>query len=389
VKLKPLPLLIATSFAAPVAIAHAEGSVTLYGMAYAQFENVSATGAANPAQDKPARFRLSSVSSDFGVRGSLGLSEGVTGVFLYSTGVNIDNASGNAGAGMWANAKDTYVGINVANLGTVKLGRLTGAARWNSGTPDFSPAGAGPQDDQMALAGASGATGSGPLFNVRIDNAIGVESAAWNGLSVRAYFGANENKSNATVASGSLLDDKTYSLGAQYVIGPVDLRASYEIRNDKGTLNNTTTNRTKDKDYRIGVRYTFPDKATVLGFGYDRMSFLDSDATAAQKYYLKKTGWVIGARHEFGQHAVYGGYGSAGNLQCTNASGAVCDGSSTGAKQIVVAYNYQFNKQMMAEAYVSQVSNQSRGKYDFDSGSVGGATGSRPRAIGVGLRYTF
>ncbi|RQP24411.1 porin [Albitalea terrae] len=383
-------LLASLSGALPAAAVHAEGTITLFGMAYGQFENVSATGATNPAQDKPSRFRLSNVSSDLGVKGTLPLMDGVSGVFQYSTGVNVDNASNNTAGGMWANAKDTFVGLSIANVGTVKFGRLTGAARWNSGTPDFSPAGAGPQDNQAALSSISGQTGAGPLFNVRIDNALGFESASWSGLSVRAYFGANENKSAATVASGSLLDDKSYSLGAQYVIGPVDLRGSYEIRNDKGTLNNTTTNRTKDKDYRFGVRYTLPDKATIVAFGYDRMSFLDQDATAAQKTYIKKTGWVIGARHEFGQHVVYGGYGKAGDVSCSIASGAVCDGGNTGGKQFVVAYNFTFNKQMLAEAYVSRVTNGTRGKYDFDSGGVGGiGAGSRPTAMGFGLRYTF
>lgn len=387
-KHQPLPSLIASICAAGPAIAHAQASVNLFGTAYAQFENVQATGAATAAQDKPSRWRLSNVSSDLGVKGKLPLADGMTGVFQYATGVNVDNATNNAGAGMWASAKDTFVGISFDNIGTLKFGRLTGAARWNSGTPDFSPSGAGPQENQAALAEISGQTGAGPLFNVRIDNALGFESAVWNGLSVRAYFGANENKSNGAVASGALLDDKTFSLGAQYVIGALDVRASYEIRNDKGTLNNTTTNKTKDKDYRVGFRYALPTN-TTLAFGYDRMSFADSGAAGTQKTDLKKTGWVIGAKQEFGPHVVYGGYGQAGDVSCNLASGAACDGSSTGGKQIVLAYNYNFNKQMLMEVFVSQVSNQSRGKYDFDSGAVGAATGTKPTAYGLGLRYTF
>jgi predicted porin len=388
-----LPTLIGSALAAGSALSHAQNAVTLFGTAYGQFENVRVSGSANPAQNKPARWRLSSISSDFGVRASIGLGDGFTGLAQYSTGVNVDNSAKDAdgrevAGGMWATPKDVFVGIALADVGTLKLGRLTGAARWISGTPDFSPSGAGPQDNQMALSSNGGQSSAGARFNVRIDNALGFESASFGGFSGRVYFGANENKSNATVSSGAPLDDKTFSVGAQYVIGPVDLRASYEIRHDAGTLNNTRTNDTRDKDYRLGLRWKLPT-GTQLGLAYDRMAFIDTSATGTQKTYLRKTGWAAGARHEFGRHVVYGGYGRAFNGVCLTADGLACDGSNTGARQFVLAYNFVFNKQMLAEAYVSQVSNQARARYDFDSGSVGAGTGSKVTAAGVALRYAF
>jgi predicted porin len=172
-----------SSCGAAPAFSQAQVSVTLFGTAYGQFENVSVSGSVNPAQDKPSRWRLSSVSSDFGVKGSIPLTEGVTGIALYSTGVNVDMSTkeDNSGkempkdapGGLWSTPKDVYVGLSIANVGTIKLGRLTGAARWISGTPDFSPSGAGPQDNQMALSGAGGQTGASTKFNARIDNALG------------------------------------------------------------------------------------------------------------------------------------------------------------------------------------------------------------------------
>jgi len=394
-----LPALIGSAVAAVPLLSQAQASITLFGTAYGQFENVSVTGSVNPAQDKPSRWRLSSVSSDFGVRGSIPLADGLTGIALYSTGVNVDMSTkeDNSGkempkdapGGLWSTPKDVYVGLSIANVGTLKLGRLTGAARWMSGTPDFSPSGAGPQDNQMALSGSGGQTGASAKFNARIDNALGFESASFGGLSARVYFGANENKSNAVVTTGAPQDDKTLSLGVQYVRGPLDLRASYELREDANTLNNTVkTNDTKDKDYRVGLRYILPT-GTQVGIAYDRMSFADASATGTQKTYLRKTGWAMGARHEFGQHVVYGGYGRTSKVLCSIANGSACDGSDTSAHQVVLAYNYLFNKQMLAEAYVSQVSNQSRAKYDFDSGGVGAGTGSKVSAVGIGLRYSF
>lgn len=383
-----LPALLLVAATAHAQTAPPPPRVVVFGTVNAQLESISTSDSANPALDKPSRWRVSGVSSDLGVRASLPLNATMTGLAQYVTGVSVDNAGGNANGGLWANAKDAFVGLRIQDVGTVKLGRMTAAARWNSGTADFSPSGAGPQDNQAPLSGVSGQTGASPLFNVRLDNAIGFESASFAGFSARAYFGANEAKSNATVSSGAKLDDKSYSLGLQWVGGPVDLRASYEVRNDKGTLNNSTTNDTQDKDLRLGVRVKLGEN-TLLALGLDRMSFSDATATGTAKSSLKKSGWTLGARHQMGQHVVYGGFGKAGNVTCTLANGAVCDGSNTGMKQLVAAYNYVFNAEMLFETFVSQVTNQARARYDFDSGSVGTAVGAKATAFGLGLRYAF
>ncbi len=388
-----LPSLLAAACALAAPTAQAQSSVqsakvSLFGTANVQAETVQATGGATPAQDKPARWRVSNVSSDLGVKAALPLSDKLTGVFQYVTGVSVENGSGGTNGGLWASAKDAFIGLRIQDVGTVKLGRLTAAARWNSGTPDFSPAGAGPQDDQAALAGVSGHSGAAPLFNVRFDNAIGFESAPFGGLSLRAYFSANEGKSNAQVSSGARLNDSSWSLGLQYVNGPLDLRLSHELRNDKGTLNNSSTSDTEDRDTRLGLRYKL-GTGTTLALGVDRMDLRDGSATGTAKRNLRKSGWVIGAKQEFGAHAFYGGYGHAGDLRCALANGATCDGRDTGMQQWVLAYNYQFHPDMLLEAFVSQLRNQARAKYDFDSGGIGPGTGAKLSAAGIGLRYSF
>jgi predicted porin len=399
-KRKLLPTLIGTALTAGSAGVLAEGAnvtFTIYGAADGQFESVSTSGSVDPGKDKPSRFRAQNVSSELGFKGSMPLTDTMTGQFQYLTGISLNNGSANPG-GLFAAAKDVFVGLSVANVGTVKIGRLTAAARWNGGMADFSPAGAGPQNDQAALSLVSGQTGITPQFGVRVDKAIGFESANFNGFAVRGYFGANENKSAATVSSGAPIDDKTYSLGLQYAQGPIDARLSYEVRQDKGTLNKTNqdsgtaaekaTHNTRDKDARFGIRYTLPF-GTELGFGVDHMRFSDAQAAGATKNTLSRTGWVIGARHPFGQHAIYGGYGNAQKITCTNADGSACLGDNTGAKQFVLAYTYNFTKQMLLEAFVSQLSNQVAAKYDFDSNGLSPGTGAKLSAYGVGLRYTF
>lgn len=381
---KTLPTLIGSLFAAGPAVVCAQNfNVNVYGTAAVQVEGVQATGATNPAQDKPARVRATNVSSELGFKASVALGQGLTGHFQYLTGVSVES-----GSGMLGSAKDVFVGLSMVNVGTLKLGRLTGAARWNGGMADFSPRGAGPQDIQAALTLVSGQTGAAPQFGARIENAIGFESAKWNGFAVRGFVGANEGKSGETVASGARLDDTIYSLGLQYAQGPIDARVSYELRNDKGTLNNSTTNDTQEKDIRIGLRYTFPTN-TSIGIGLDRMSFTDATATGTAKRSLNRNGWVISAKQVMGQHAVYGGYGKAHNVVCTLANGAACDGADTGANQVVLAYNYQLSKEMYLEAFATKLTNQARARYDFDNAGISPGTGADPMAFGFGVSYTF
>jgi len=362
--------------------------VAVTGIADAQFEYVDAVDAAVPAQDKEGRFRVSNVSSELAFRASMDLGNGMTGLANFTTGISVDNANANTTGGMFGSAKDVYVGIAFANVGTVKLGRMTAAARWNSGTADFSPMGAGLQDDQGMLSGASGQSAVGPQFNVRFDNTLAFESASFGGLSARLYYSANEGKSAAGAANSPHLNDGSFSLGLQYARGPLELRLSAEQRNDKGTLNGTTDHNTRDRDFRFGVRYTLPD-GTILGLGHDRMRLTDANATGTAKSLLSKHGTVISARHAFGKHVLYGGFGVGSDVRCEYGNGTACNGNDTGARNAVIAYQYVFNKQMMFETFAAIVKNEARGHYDFDSGGVGPAVGAQSRAIGAGLRYAF
>ena len=382
-------LMLALSIAwLPHAHAQTGLTTTVYGVADAQFEYIDATGAAVPAQDKPGRYRVSNVSSELGVKASVPLGDGMTGVAQYTTGISVDTGNGSTSAGMFGSAKDVFVGINFANIGTIKLGRMTAAARWNSGTADFSPMGAGLQDNQGMLSGASGQSVTGPQFNTRFDNTLAFESASFSGLAVRLYFSGNEGKSAAGTANSPHLDDKSFSLGLQYIIGPLELRASQEQRNDKGTLNASTDHNTRDKDFRFGMRYKLTE-ATTLALGYDHMQLTDANATGTAKSRVSKHGTVIGAKHVFGKHVLYGGYGVGSDVSCEYGNKTACNGADTGASNGVLAYQFILNKQMLFEAFGTFVKNKVRGKYDFDSGGVGPAAGATSHAFGAGLRYAF
>lgn len=384
-----------------------KASVTLTGNLAVNFLNIKATGAADPAtglssatySDKGARWRVDNVSSDLTAKAEYDAGDGMSVLGQVTSSVNADG-----GASAWGSAKDVFAGFRMKGVGTLKLGRLTAASRWISGTVDFSPAGAGVQDNQAAwhkTGRGTTTTANEALWGDRMDNAVGFESATWSGFSVRAYYSANEGRSNEKVAAGTLggMNDSSYSLGAQYVQGPLDVRLSHEVRHDKNTLNavsltavQTSDLQTSDKNTRIGLRYTLPTN-TILALGYGKMRFTDestlSAPVATHKSSLEKTGYVIGVKHSFGKNAVYGGYGRSGNITCSRKNGSACDGSDTNMSNAVLVFQRAINKDTVGELFYATVKNGKRAQYDFDSGGITPLTGASTNAIGMGMRYSF
>lgn len=360
----------------------AKTDLQIFGTAHLQFETVEATQATAPGDNKQARQRVSNVSSDLGFKKLFDLGDGLNAQVQYASGLNPD-----AGTGIFGSNKDIFVGLGKTGVGTLKLGRLTGAARWSSGTADFSAAGAGSQDNQAMLTMAAGLSGSNPQFNSRIDNAVGFESESFNGFSVRAYYGANEGKSNDGVA-GAYLNDSTLSVGGQYLDKGWDVRLSVEQRYDKGTLNATTNRNTTDFDYRFGIRYALTP-STTIAYGMDSMNLTDSGATGTARKSLSRTGWVSSIRYVNGKNTYFGSYGSANDITCELGNNTACDGSDTAGNQVVFGYQYQINKQVMFEGFLSQVRNKSRAKYDFDGAAISPGAGATLTAIGAGIRASF
>lgn len=83
------------------------------------------------------------------------------------------------------------------------------------------------------------------------------------------------------------------------------------------------------------MRYALTPSVSV-GFGYDQMSLTDSGATGTARKSLSRTGWVSSLRYVNGKSTYFGSYGAAGDISCELGNNAVCDGSNTGADQIVL-----------------------------------------------------
>ncbi|REE23415.1 MULTISPECIES: porin [unclassified Paraburkholderia] len=207
---------VAASFAS---VAHAQSSVTLYGLldaglTYTSNVNHNAKWAAGSGGIN---------QSMFGLRGSEDLGGGLKAIFTLESGFNINNGKFANNNGMFN--RQAFVGLSSAQFGTVTLGRQYDAAQ-----------------DYLAPLTATGSWGgtyfAHPFNNdnlntnggYAVNNSIKYSSANYAGFS----FGGTYGFSNQ---AGAFANNREYSVGAAYQWQGLHLGAAYAQQNNPGAGN--------------------------------------------------------------------------------------------------------------------------------------------------------
>ncbi|KVE96372.1 hypothetical protein WJ01_11095 [Burkholderia vietnamiensis] len=259
-----IPAAIACLLAGP---AHAQSSVTLYGTIDAGLDYIS--NQKSPAGAGPAYgVQSGNVStSRWGLRGNEDLGGGLGAVFTLENGFN--GANGKFGNGGDEFGRQAWVGLSSRRWGTVTLGRQY----------DFLV-------DFVAPLSATGAGFGGNIADhpydndnlandTRMNDAVKFSSANYGGFSFGGAYGFSNQ-------GGGAGNNNAYSVGAQYVSGPVDLAVAYLQSNQPGGVNapqNTGGSLSSSdgdamlvggrwRTFGAGAHYAF-DHATV-GFVYTR-----------------------------------------------------------------------------------------------------------------------
>ena len=214
--------LTSLSFAAASA-AHAQSSVTLYGIIDAGLmytNNVSKSGTSGPL------FQATSGNingSRFGFRGAEDLGGGLKAVFVLENGFNVQ--SGKLGQDGREFGRQAYVGLASSQYGAVTLGR-----QYDSLVDFVAPL--------SGTAGTFGDTGFAHPFDndnlnhsVRMSNAVKYMSNNYAGFK----FGTLYAFSNSTNFS----QNRAYSFGASYSYGPLNFAAGYLQTNGSNSTTNT------------------------------------------------------------------------------------------------------------------------------------------------------
>jgi predicted porin len=241
-------LIVAAATASFVSLAHAQSSVTLYGLIDASFTYIS-----NSDGGGRASVGNGIDQSRWGLRGVEDLGGGLKAVFTLESGFDIGNGK-LANDGSLFN-RQAYFGLS-SDYGTVTFGR-----QWDSMQDYVAP---------LTATGSWGGTLFAHPFNndnlntnggFPVNNAIKYASQNYGGFTFGGTYGFSNNSSFA--------NNREYSVGAAYQYGGLRIAAGYAQQNNPGsTTNGASTDPSqvatyqaiggyRQREFGVGASYAF------------------------------------------------------------------------------------------------------------------------------------
>jgi predicted porin len=369
--------LIALAALAATVGAHAQSSVTLYGVVDAflnKTENKVSTpaGTTKLSQNKIDGSGLS--SSRWGLRGSEDLGGGLAAIFQLEGGFTIDNGAfnnnqGNAN-GTTLFGRQAWVGLK-GNFGQVTLGRNYSAYDDFHGQIDHNY-----DSNTFAVWGAVSGTGIQDYVN-RTNNSIKYESPSFGGFSGKVGYSFGEDKTATTSASSNV------NAQLKYANGPLVVGYAYQ----------------KEKQVASGATNLFGGTGiTTAAGGLTSVALGASTVNDTRKYHL------FGASYDFGVAKLVGSYNTAKNSAGTKDKDYQVGVSVPfGAAAIAVGYAHAKSDATLANGGDNKGSGYSLlGTYDLSkrttlyagalqikSEASNGTIEYKRTLIGTGVRHTF
>ncbi|MDN7944595.1 porin [Burkholderia multivorans] len=266
-------LLTTAILAATAGVAHAQSSVTLYGVIDAGISYVNHSKNATGGSSKLFKYDDGvAQGSRWGLRGTEDLGGGLKAIFVLENGFNSGN--GTLGQGGAIFGRQAYVGLSQTQYGTLTFGRQYSFSTDVLGS-NYSTGG-----NTVAGNYAYHVNDIDQLTSSRINNAVKFQSANYAGFTFGALYGfsnstdfagAPATTTGTTTTAGS---SRAYSFGLNYANGPFALGAAYtDIRFPSQatpafstTIANISTGNIRDlRTYGVGGRYIFgPATAWLL-----------------------------------------------------------------------------------------------------------------------------
>ncbi|QCP54149.1 porin [Trinickia violacea] len=197
------------------ATAHAQSSVTLYGLIDAGIVYTNNQGGSSAWQEQSSMLS----NEVWGLRGSEDLGGGMSAIFRLENGFNLQNGRTTYSGTMFG--RQAYVGLQSDKYGTLTLGRQYDAV----------------VDELGAIALANNGDGNNlaahPFDNDNVDDSFYINNSAkyvsptYNGLQAEVQYGFSN-------AAGGFSNNRAYSVGATYSNGPINLAAAYLQLNNGG-----------------------------------------------------------------------------------------------------------------------------------------------------------
>jgi len=355
VKLRPLHCLTAIALGMATGLAHAQGSVSIYGLLDVGVSYYS--DAATSAGGKASVLRMDSgaaQASRWGFRGTESLGGGHSAFFTLESGFTVDD--GVLGQGGAIFGRQAFVGLSDQVYGSISLGR-----QYDFMSNLGAAYAAGSQSAAGSFAWGLHADAANNLAlndhtygGDRTNNAVKYENLSLRGISFGLMYGFGEVVGNSTA-------NRTVSARASYDSGPFSTGVAYtDIKNAAGDASS--------RMYGWGARYQL---ARLQPFGL--ITQVRNTATSA-----RATTYEIGMT-----------YGLTPALDFSAAYQYQERNQGVGDAQVLVGtFDYKFSKR--TDVYLVAVYDRDKGYRAFPvfGGGVQSSS-SIQSAVRVGIRHKF
>jgi len=225
--------------------AHAQSSVTLYGLIDAGLTYTNNQGGSHTFKETSGSVN----GSRWGLRGAEDLGGGLKAIFTLENGFSI--ANGTLGQQGREFGRQAFVGLSSTQYGAVTLGR-----QYDSVVDYLGP---------LALTGTQygGTQFAHPFDNdnldnsFRINNSVKYQSANYAGFKFGAQYGFSNQQAG-------FANNRAYSVGASYNYGPLNIAAAYlQLNNDvtgagaAAAISNANGAVAGDNTFVAGLQRTF------------------------------------------------------------------------------------------------------------------------------------
>jgi predicted porin len=327
-------------------------------------------------------------SSRVGFRGTEALGSGMSAIFQFETGVNVDSGtnlaqsgSGNASSGFWA-SRDSFVGID-SNFGRLTFGRQS--IYWANGVnAQFAanyinteiPWTNGTNLGRISLQSASVA---------RVSNTVQYTTPTFAGLNATLSYSPNFQEAVQAEGLGTDTDGKIWGATVRGTWGPFYAQVDYaDVTGNSLRSPPLASNvRLEGNAWKVGGSWGYMPGARV-GVIWVRSEANNAVGLLAGDK-VDQTGWTINWEHTFGNFQVMAQFGWLDSLKGCNGDPGTVSCGDTKATGYMVGGRYFLSKRTWLFASWNLVDNDGNQFADY----TGGAQTSTNLPAGGGANYPY
>ncbi|MCC8394728.1 porin [Paraburkholderia sp. MMS20-SJTR3] len=281
-------ILTAATFALFASAAHAQSSVTLYGLIDAGISYVNNSKTASGSDHLFKYDDGVAQGSRWGLRGTEDLGGGLKALFVLENGFN--SGTGAAGQGGAMFGRQAFVGLSQNNIGSLTFGR-----QYTFST-DFLGANYSTGGQTVAGNYAYHINDIDQLTSSRINNSAKFTSANFSGLTFGGMYGFSNQAgafAGAPAVGTTAGSSRAYSFGLNYANGPFGIGAAYTDISYPGqatpamstTVSNIVTGTVRDlRSFGVGARYAIGPATLWALYTNTRLEATTGSATTFAAY---------------------------------------------------------------------------------------------------------